>query len=131
MEIEERAQLVAHYQNEIESIKSEVARLTNMFEQVLSSENGKGITAQPPIGALIAHIPTVSQNLGVDSVAEQHFVLAIPIWSAQSPTTMDLATDRPSKSRSSGIISQDKISSLEERLRAVEGNDWFDPIRAA
>jgi len=33
MENEERAQFEAHYQNEIESIKGEVARLTNLLEQ--------------------------------------------------------------------------------------------------
>jgi hypothetical protein len=42
MDNEERAQLEAHYQNEIESIKGEVARLTNMLEQVLSSKNERG-----------------------------------------------------------------------------------------
>jgi hypothetical protein len=41
MENEERAQLEAHYQNEIESIKGEVTRLTNLLEQVLSSKNKK------------------------------------------------------------------------------------------
>jgi len=45
MENERRAQLEAHYQNEIESIKGEVTRLTNLLEQVLSSKNGKGIFA--------------------------------------------------------------------------------------
>ena len=47
MDNEERAQLEAHYQNEIESIKGEVARLTDLLEQVLSSKNEKGIFAQP------------------------------------------------------------------------------------
>ena len=28
-------------------------------------------------------------------------------------------------------MDQDKLFALEERLRAVEGNDWFDPIRVA
>jgi hypothetical protein len=41
MENEERAQLEAHYQNDLESIKGEVARLTHLLEQVLSSKNGK------------------------------------------------------------------------------------------
>jgi len=41
MKNEERAQLEAHYQNEIESIKGEIARLTDLLEQVLSSKNGK------------------------------------------------------------------------------------------
>jgi hypothetical protein len=60
MKNEERAQLEAHYQNEIESIEGERAILTNLLEQVLSSKNGKGISAQPPIGALVAHVPTTS-----------------------------------------------------------------------
>jgi hypothetical protein len=46
MDNEEIAQLEAHYQNEIESIKGEVARLTDLLEQVLSSKNKKGIFAQ-------------------------------------------------------------------------------------
>jgi len=58
-------------------------------------------------------------------------VPTILIRSAQSPTTVDLIADGPSKSRSNGIMSQDKISSLEERLRAGEGNDWFDQMGAA
>jgi len=45
MDNEEIAQLEAHYQNEIESIKGEVARLTDLLEQVLSSKNKKGIFA--------------------------------------------------------------------------------------
>jgi phage host-nuclease inhibitor protein Gam len=49
MENKERAQLEAHYQNEIESIKGEVDRLTDLFEQVLSSKNEKEIFAQPPM----------------------------------------------------------------------------------
>jgi hypothetical protein len=32
MDNEERAQLEAHYQNEIESIKGEVAKLTDLLE---------------------------------------------------------------------------------------------------
>ena len=60
MENEERAQLEAHYQNEIESIKGEVARLTDLFEQVLSSMNGKWISAQPPVKTPSIHVPHTS-----------------------------------------------------------------------
>jgi len=42
MENEERAQLEAHYQNEIESIKGEVARLTNLLEQCWALKMEKG-----------------------------------------------------------------------------------------
>jgi uncharacterized membrane-anchored protein len=36
--------LEAYYQNTIESIKGEVARLADLLEQVMSSKNGKGIS---------------------------------------------------------------------------------------
>jgi len=69
--------------------------------------------------------------MGVDSAAEQHSVPNIPIRLAQSPTTVDLIEDGPDECRSSSFMSQDKISALEEWLRAVEGNDWFNQMRAA
>jgi len=45
MKNEERAQLEARYQNEIESIKGEVTRLTDLLEQVVGFKNGKGTSA--------------------------------------------------------------------------------------
>ena len=49
MENKERGQTEAYYQKEIESIKCEIARLTNMLEQVLIFRNGKETFAQPPV----------------------------------------------------------------------------------
>jgi hypothetical protein len=43
---------------------------------------------------------------------------------------MDSISDRPFGYRSTGFMNHDKLSTLEERLRAVEGNDWFNPMRA-
>jgi len=57
MENEEIAQLDAHFQNEVESIKGEVARLTDLLEQVLSVKNGKRTSAQPLIEALLVRVP--------------------------------------------------------------------------
>jgi hypothetical protein len=131
MENEERAQLETHYQNEIESIKGEVARLTNLLEQVLSSKNGKGIFAQPPVKTPSIHVPGTSQNLGADSTTEQHFVFIAHIPSSQAPITVDLIADGPLDNRSTDFMNYDKLSALEERLRAVEGNDWFDSMRVA
>jgi hypothetical protein len=54
-----------------------------------------------------------------------------PIPSSQAPITVDLTTDGPPGNRSTDFMNYDKLSALEERLRAVKGNDWFDPIRAA
>jgi hypothetical protein len=42
MDNEGKSQLEAHYQKEIESIGDEVARLTDLLEQVLSFKKGKG-----------------------------------------------------------------------------------------
>jgi hypothetical protein len=43
---------------------------------------------------------------------------------------VDLTTEGIPDNRSPGLMDQDKLFALEERLRAVEGNDWFDPMRA-
>jgi len=123
--------LEAHYQNEIESIKGEVARLTDLLEQVLSSKNRKGIFAQPPVKTPSIHVLGTSQNLGADSMVEQHFVSVAPIPSSWATITVDLTADRPLGNRSIDFMNYNKLSALEERLRAVEGNDWFDPMRAA
>jgi len=42
-------------QNEIESIKCEVAKL--VLEQVLDFKSGKGMSAQPLVEALSVHVP--------------------------------------------------------------------------
>ena len=57
MENEEIAQLEVHYQNEVDSIKGEVARLTDLLEQVLSVKNGKRTSAQPHMEALSVRVP--------------------------------------------------------------------------
>jgi hypothetical protein len=44
---------------------------------------------------------------------------------------VDLTADGPPGNRSTDFANYDKLSPLEERLRAVEDDDWFDPMRAA
>jgi len=68
MENKERAQIEARYQKEIESIKGEVARLTNLLEQGLSYKSRK--VAQPLIEALLARVSYTSQNLRADSATK-------------------------------------------------------------
>jgi len=64
MENEERAHLKSLYQTELESVKNEVARLTDLLELLLRAKNGEGTSTQPPAGAPTAHIPQASQNQG-------------------------------------------------------------------
>ena len=70
MENEERALLESRYQSELESMKNEVARMTNLLEQLLRVKNREGTSVQPLIGAPTTHVPVASQNLGADSVTE-------------------------------------------------------------
>jgi hypothetical protein len=114
MENEEKDLLESRYQSELESVKNEVARMTNLLEQLLRAKNREGTSTQPPIGAPIAHVPAASQNLGADSVTKQHFTLAIPIQLTQAPIIVDLTVDGPSDNRSTGFINLDKTSALEE-----------------
>jgi len=39
--------------------------------------------------------------------------------------------ERPSDNRCTSLINHDNLSALEERLRLVKENDWYNPIRAA
>ena len=117
MENEERAILESRYQSELEAVRNEVSRMTNLLEQLLRAKNGEGTSTQPPIGALSAHSPGVSQNLGADSVTGQHFAPAVPIQPPQTHITVDLTADGPSDNRSTGFMNDDKISALEERLK--------------
>ena len=62
---------------------------------------------------------------------KQHFVPITPIHPNYAPITVDLTAEGIPDNRSPGLMDQDKLSALEERLRAIEGNGWFDPMRAA
>jgi hypothetical protein len=104
--------------------------MINLLEQHLRAKNGEGTSTQPPIGAPAAHVPGASQNLGANSMTEQHFVPAIPMQLTQAPIIVDLTANKPSDNRSTGFMNHDKISALEEQLRVVEGNEWSDPMRA-
>jgi len=54
-----------------------------------------------------------------------------PIQPTHAPINVDLTAEGTPDNRSPSLRDQDKLFALEERLRAVEGNDWFDPMRAA
>jgi len=127
---EERAEIEAHYQMEIESIRGEVARLTYLLEQVLSFKNGKEISAQPPMKTSSVHVPRTSQNLGANSVNEHHFVLFAPIYQSQAQITVDPTEKGPSDNKSTSPTDYDKWVALKERLRVVKGNNVIDPVLA-
>ena len=51
-------------------------------------------------------------------------------WPIQIPITMDLTTEDPQDNRFSNHARYNKWNALEEKLRVVEGNDLFDPVKA-
>ncbi|XP_011015726.1 PREDICTED: uncharacterized protein LOC105119299, partial [Populus euphratica] len=109
MENEERAHLESHYQTELESIKNEVSRLTDLLEQLLRTKNREGTSAQQLEGVPPAHIPQASQNQGANSANEQHFVPITPIQPTHAPITVDLTAEGVPDNRSPSLMDQDKL----------------------
>jgi hypothetical protein len=62
VENEERAQLEAQHQKEVDNLKEEVARLTSLLEQALRDKSGKTILIAQPEDMHITHFDP--QNLG-------------------------------------------------------------------
>ena len=127
MENEERAESESPYQKELEAVRSDVARLTSLLEKALRARDGERTSTQtndaPP--ATQSHV--VPQVIGTNSPKKR----PEPIRPIQIPITMDLTAEDPEDWRSSDQLGRDKWTALEERLRAVEGNDLSDPVRAA
>jgi hypothetical protein len=69
--------------------------------------------------------------LGENLATKQHFIPFPPIQLAQAPVVMNLTTEETYDDKSAGPMKYNKLSAIEERLRAYEGNDLFNPIRGA
>jgi len=128
MENEERSQPEAQYQRELKGVRNDVAHLTSMLEQMLRARDGEGTSTQPDEAPAAAQIPVAPINVGANTPNKQHPNPTRPI---QIPITMDLTNEDPHDVKLSNHEGYDKWTALEERLRAVEGNDLFDPVRAA
>ncbi|KAJ6878831.1 hypothetical protein NC652_032388 [Populus alba x Populus x berolinensis] len=128
MENKERSQPEAQYQRELEGVRNDVACLTSMLEQMLRVRDGEGTSTQHDETPAAAQIPVAPINMGANTPNKQNPNPTQPI---QIPITMDLTNEDPHDFRFSNHEGYDKWNALEERLRAIEGNDLFDPIRAA
>ncbi|XP_073262690.1 uncharacterized protein [Populus alba] len=62
---------------------------------------------------------------------EGPYVFTANVPSAQVPVTVNLAIDEPHRMKLSEYVNYDKLTALEERLKAVEGADLYDPVHAA
>jgi hypothetical protein len=122
MENEKMAQLEAQYQKEIEIMKNDIARLTNLLEQALRSRLGEGPLTQPTIVAQYA----APQNIGA---LETQFAAHFLVPHVRIPPIVDLIVKEAYKGKVVEMDNYDKPVTLEERMREIEGVDLYDPVR--
>ncbi|KAL9334464.1 hypothetical protein Peur_074603 [Populus x canadensis] len=137
MENEERTQLDAQHQKELNSLKEDVARLTSLLEQALRSKS-EGTSSQPVFTAQIPPTPPTFFNLpnmrASGSSHEPQYAThfpAQPIYPMRIPHTDELTLEGSSRDKMIGAEGLEKWAALEERVRAVEGNHLYDPVKAA
>jgi hypothetical protein len=132
MEDEERAHRDAHFQEELESLKANVARLTSLLEQTFRNASSEGPSNRPaifvqPLGTAQPE-ETMSEH-GQEPPYNPAFVHSTP--PAPAPAVIDPFANESHKTKSSKGIDQDKMAALEARIRAIEGADLYDPVRVA
>jgi hypothetical protein len=126
MENEERSQPEAQYLRELEEVRNDVAHLTSLLKKMLRARDGEGTSTKPDEAPPAAQIPAAPINARANIPNKHHPNPTQPI---QIPITMDLTKEDPQDVRFSDRVGYDKWTTLEERLRVVEGNDLFDLVR--
>ncbi|KAJ6952774.1 hypothetical protein NC653_041800 [Populus alba x Populus x berolinensis] len=131
MENEERAQLEAQHQKEVDNLKEEVARLTSLLEQALRDKSGKAtLTAQPEPMLVNSFNP---QNLGANGLSSdfQQAMHFQPAYPTRMLFTIDSTENESQKGKMVKEDELNKFIALEQRMRAFEGIHLYDPIKAA
>ena len=132
MEDEERAQREAYLHDELESLKISVAHLTSLLKQTLRNTSDEGPSNQPitfdPAPTSVQPEERMSEH-GQEPQQNPTFVQSTT--PAPSPTVVKASANESHKAKSSDSIDQAKIEALEARLKAIEGIDLYDPVRAA
>jgi len=128
MEDEERAYREAHFQEELDSLKDSVPRLTSLLEQALRNTSGEGPSTRP--ATFPANQP--EEIIGEHAQEPRHNPAFVQSTTpAPTPAVADAFTNESHKTKPSDDIDQDKMVALEARIRAIEGVDLYDPLRAA
>jgi hypothetical protein len=109
-----------------------VAHLTSLLEQTLRNGSSKGPSNQP---AIFVQPPTTAQleetmsEHGQEPPYNPTFLHSTP--PAPAPAVINPFANESHKTKSSNNIDQDKMTALEARIKAIEGADLYDPVRAA
>jgi hypothetical protein len=121
MEDEECAHHDAHFQEELESLKTSVARLTGLLEQILGNTSGEGPSNRPVTFNQTLTTAQPKERMSEHGQEPQYnpvfMQLAIP---APTLTVMNVFANESYKAKSSDSIDQDKIVALEARIRVIE-----------
>ena len=130
MENEERAQLEAQHQKEVDNLKEEVARLTSLLEQALRDKSGKATLIAHPEDMHVTHFNP--HNLGANRLSYEfqqnmHFQ---PVYPAKISSTIDSTKKESRKGKMVKEEDLEKWTTLEKRIRAVEGNHLCDLVKA-
>jgi len=108
-----------------------VARLTSLLEQRFRNASGEGSSNWPAIfvqPSATAQPEETLSELGQEPPYNPAFVHSIP--PALAPVVIDPFTNESHNTKSSNDINQDKMTALEARIRAIEGVDLYDLVRA-
>ena len=136
MEDEERAYREARFQEELDSLKDSVARLTGLLEQVLRNTSGEGTSTRPaplpasqPEEIIGGHTQEPRHNEHAQE-PRHNPAFVQPTTPIPTPAVVDAFINESHKTKSSEDVDQDKMAALEARIRAIEGIDLYDPVRA-
>ena len=120
----------AQHKKEVDNLKEEVAKLTSLLEQALRDKSGKAILIAQPEDMHITHFDP--QNLGANRVSSE-FQQAIhfqPAYPRRMPFTIDSTEKESQKGKMVKEEDLEKWTTLEKRIRAVEGNHLCDLVKA-
>jgi len=131
MEDEKHAHRDAHFQEELESLKTSVARRTSLLEQTLRNASGEGPSNRP---VTFNQTPTTAQpeeRMSEHSQEPQHNPVFVQSTTpAPAPAIMDAFANESHQAKSSDSLDQEKIAAQEARIKVIEGVDLYDPVRA-
>jgi len=131
IENEERAQLDAQHQKEVENLKEEVARLTSLLEQALRDKSGKAthiVRLEPMLVNLFNPQNLGANGLSFDFQQAMHFQLAYP---TKISFTIHSTENESQKGKMVKKDDLNKLVTLEQRMRAFKGIRLYNPIEAA
>ena len=127
MEDEERAYREAHFQEELDSLKDSVARLTSLLEQALRNTSGEGPSTRST--TFPANQP--KEIIGKHAQEPRHNPAFVQSTTpVPTPAVADAFVNESHKTKPFDDIDQDKMTALEARIKAIEGVDLYDLVRA-